>query len=31
LVICFAKCFTVKRVDRFAGMSPPWGSVSEPP
>src|SRR4029450_95611 len=30
-VICFAKCFTVKRVDRFAGMSPPFGKRSEPP
>src|SRR5678816_1490450 len=31
LVICFAKCFTVKRVDRFAGMSPPWGSIRTAP
>jgi hypothetical protein len=29
-VICFAKVFTVKRVDRFAGMSPPWGIVPSP-
>src|SRR4026209_2259025 len=30
LVICFAKCLTVKRVDRFAGLSPPWGSAASP-
>src|SRR5262245_24301936 len=29
-VTCFAKCFTVKRVERFAGMSPPWGKRSKP-